>query len=196
MSTYDDSLLATRFTALAPEPLPGDWADVLCRSGVAQQKPWRLGRFGAFGGRRRRRLLVLAAAALVVVVATASAIGSVRDFILDRGFIGLPPVRATASDLLRDKSRTRSEGDVVASPEGGGPVAVQGRLVKDCYRLTTEEAREAAEALSGLDPDPGWGMQYGLAYRVAEGNNWWEGTGVSFEPYFPDGRLPFAAPSG
>jgi hypothetical protein len=96
MSTYDETLLAARFAALAPEPLPGDWADVLRRSGVAQQRPWRLGRFGAFRGRRRRRVLVLAAAALVVVVATACAL-AVRAFIVDRGFIGLPPKGATPS---------------------------------------------------------------------------------------------------
>ena len=29
MSTYDDNLLAARFAALAPEPLPGNWDDVL-----------------------------------------------------------------------------------------------------------------------------------------------------------------------
>jgi hypothetical protein len=46
---------------------------------------------------RRRRFVALAAAALVVAVGTASAIGSVRDFILDRGFIGLPPDGATPS---------------------------------------------------------------------------------------------------
>ena len=44
MSTYDDNLLAARFAALAPEPLPGDWADVL-------------GRAGARKGRRRARAL-------------------------------------------------------------------------------------------------------------------------------------------
>ena len=93
MTTYDDNLLASRFAALAPEPLPGDWADVLRRSGVAQQK---LGHFGAFRGRRRRRLLVLAAAALVIVVAAASAL-AVRAFIVDSGFVGLPPEGATPS---------------------------------------------------------------------------------------------------
>ena len=45
----------------------------------------------------RRGLLALVAAALIVVVGTASAIGGVRDFFLDRGFIGLPPVGATPS---------------------------------------------------------------------------------------------------
>jgi hypothetical protein len=96
MTTYEDNLLAARFAALAPEPLPGDWADVLRRSGVARQKPWRLGRFGAFRGRHRRHLLVLAAATLVVVMATASAL-AVRAFIVNRGFIGVPPEGAMPS---------------------------------------------------------------------------------------------------
>ena len=34
MSTYEDNLLAARFSALAPEPLPGDWADVVGRVGA------------------------------------------------------------------------------------------------------------------------------------------------------------------
>ncbi len=46
--------------------------------------------------RRRRRLVAFAAAALVAVVGTASAFGSVRDFFLDRGFIGLPPAGSDA----------------------------------------------------------------------------------------------------
>jgi len=36
MTTYDDNLLVSRFAALAPEPLPGDWDDVLGRAGVAR----------------------------------------------------------------------------------------------------------------------------------------------------------------
>lgn len=61
-----------------------DWNDVL-------------GRFRAHRGRRRRRLVVVAATALVVAVGTASAIGGVRDLVLHRGFIGLPPLGATPS---------------------------------------------------------------------------------------------------
>ena len=34
MSTYEDSLLAARFAALAPEPLPGDWDEILGRAGA------------------------------------------------------------------------------------------------------------------------------------------------------------------
>jgi hypothetical protein len=49
--------------------------------------------------RHRRRLVALAAAVLVMAVGTASAIGSVRGFgfILDQGFIGLPPEGAAPS---------------------------------------------------------------------------------------------------
>ena len=61
-----------------------DWDDVIDRS-------------RAHHARSRRRLVAFAAAALVVVVGTASAFGSVREFFLDRGFIGLPPQEATPS---------------------------------------------------------------------------------------------------
>ena len=56
----------------------------------------RLSRSGAHQ-RRRRRLLAVAAAALIVAVVSGSAIGSVRDFVLRTGFIGLPPIGATPS---------------------------------------------------------------------------------------------------
>lgn len=95
MSTYEDTLLAARFAALAPEPLTGDWDEVLGRAGAARKRR-RLGRSGALQGRRRRRLVVLAAAALVVAIATASAFG-VRTLLPDRGIIGLPPEGATPS---------------------------------------------------------------------------------------------------
>jgi len=68
---------------LPATPGPADWDDVLSRSGAHQ--------------RRRRRLVAVAAIALVVAVGTGSAIGSVRDFVLRTGFIGLPPIGATPS---------------------------------------------------------------------------------------------------
>ena len=68
---------------LPSTPGPADWDDVLSRSGAHQ--------------RRRRRLVAVAATALVVAVGTGSAIGSVRDFVLRTGFIGLPPIGATPS---------------------------------------------------------------------------------------------------
>lgn len=61
-----------------------DWTDVLRRAREGQV-------------RRRRRLVALAAATLIAVVGTASAFGTVRDFFLSRGFIGLPPLGATPS---------------------------------------------------------------------------------------------------
>ncbi len=63
----------------------------------------------------------------------------------------------------------------MASPRRGGPVEVQGRWVEYCSKLTTEEARDVAEALSGLDPEPA--PRRRLQYRLAEGAaHWWEGT--------------------
>jgi hypothetical protein len=97
MSTYEDTLLAARFDALAPEPLfPGDWDDVLDRAGAV--RPSRRGFASSLwrGGRRRKLVVALAVAVLVAVAATA-ALGVVRLFILDKGFVGLPPVGATTS---------------------------------------------------------------------------------------------------
>jgi hypothetical protein len=380
MSTYEHDLLTARFAALAPQPLPGDWDDVLGRAGAVRPHRRPLARSLWRGGRRRKLVVALAVAVLVASVA-AAAYGTVRVLFLDRGFIGLPPVGATpsapesgelvlhylgrsatrakgrhvaplvqawvyadgriiwseesgqssrpvpeganelasgyleqrltldgvellrsevvgllkgsgipletvptddeprgypslevregdrlvranwggtdiappsrtpkqlaalrrvdalvtdtasvlpasawavrkirayvpshyavcihtappkddsqllsllptqAADVLRDKSRTRLGGDVVASPDGGGPVAVQGRYVTYCSKLTTEEARELAEALSGLDPEPRLArLQYQLA-GPAEGAHWWEGTEIWFEPYFPHGQV-------
>jgi hypothetical protein len=94
MSTYEDNLLAGRFAALAPEPLPGDWADVVGRVGARKGRRW-LGLPGTFRQRRRRLFVVLAVAAFVAVV-SASAL-AVRAFVLDKGFTGLPPLGATPS---------------------------------------------------------------------------------------------------
>jgi hypothetical protein len=102
---------------------------------------------------------------------------------------------ARAADLLRDNSRTRSDGQPYGAREPDGPMVVLGRSVTDCYTLTTEEAREAAEAVSGLESAPGSGTHW-LAYRVAKGTNWWEETTISFEPYFPDGQIPWSRPFG
>jgi hypothetical protein len=65
-------------------PGSSDWNDVLRRAREGQV-------------RRRRRFVALAAATLVAVVGTASTFGTVRDFVLHRGFIGLPPLGATPS---------------------------------------------------------------------------------------------------
>lgn len=109
MSTYEEGLLAARFSALAPVPLPGDWDKVLDRAGAARKgRPW-LERPAAHLGRRRRLLVVLAVVALVAAVSTA-AWAIVREFVLDRGFVGLPPVGALPS--------TPESGELIVSFRG------------------------------------------------------------------------------
>lgn len=107
MSTYDDSLLAARFSALAVEPLPGDWTDVVVRADARKvRRPLR---------QRRRRLLVVLALVAFVAVVTASAL-AVRAFVVDDGFIGLPPAGATPS--------TPESGELVLAAYG---IAAAGR---------------------------------------------------------------------
>ncbi len=97
MNSHEDNPLAARFDALAPEPLAGDWDDVLRRASAARSGRPRPERSHTRQGHRRRRLVAVAAAVLVVATLTAAASGTVRDFFLDRGFIGLPPQGATPS---------------------------------------------------------------------------------------------------
>jgi hypothetical protein len=106
--------------------------------------------------------------------------------------LSLLPTRA--ADLLGDKSRTRLGGEVQEAREGGH-VVVLGRSVTYCFKLTTEEARKVAEAVSGLDREPGW-RRFGLAYRVAEAVNHLNPTMLWFEPYFPHGQFTFSGPFG
>ena len=103
----------------------------------------------------------------------------------------LPP---RAAELIRDKSRTRLGGEVVEAREGGRTV-VLGQSVTYCFKVETEEAHEVADALSGLEPEPGW-RNFGLAYRVAEPVGHLNPTRLWFEPYFPDGRFTFSGPFG
>ncbi len=108
MSTYDDSLLAIRFAALAPEPLPGNWADVVGRVDSGWKGRRELGLPDALSRRRRRLVVVLAVVALVAVV-SASAL-AVRAFVIEKGFIGIPPIGATPS--------TPTRGELVLSAYG------------------------------------------------------------------------------
>jgi len=94
---------------------------------------------------------------------------------------------ARAEELLRDKSQKRLAGEVVEAREGGRTV-VLGRSVTYCFKVESEKAREVADALSGLDPEPGW-KHFGLAYRVAEPVNNLNPTWIWFEPYFPHGQF-------
>jgi hypothetical protein len=129
MSMYEDTL-AARFGALAPEPLAGDWKDVLDRAGRARQGRRRLA--DSLQSRRRRQLVVLAAVALMVVVGAASAL-AVRAYVLDQGIVGLPLVGAPPS--------TPKKGELVFSfvfaHTGGDPgrfsvrVYADGRLVSE-----------------------------------------------------------------
>jgi hypothetical protein len=135
MTTYEDGLLAVRFASLAPEPLPGDWADVVGRAGTAGRE--RLGRRGSVLQRRRRLLVMFAAIALVAVL-SASAL-AIRAFLIDRGFIGIPPVGATAS--------TPERGDLVLSAFAAGTsiyVYADGRLVWRRERPRGTELRASA----------------------------------------------------
>jgi hypothetical protein len=99
-----------------------------------------------------------------------------------------------AADLLRDKSLTHSEGELVEGREGGQTVVI-GRSGTDCFKVETEEARKVADALSGLEPEPGWD-RFAPAFRVAEAVDHLNPTWIWFEPYFPDGRIPFSGPFG
>jgi len=99
--------------------------------------------------------------------------------------LSLLPTRA--ADVLRDKSRTQSEGGFEMQTDSG-PVEVPGRWVRYCHKLATEEARQVADSLSGLDQDPRWwGLT--LAYRVAGEANDGDATAIWFEPYFPHGQF-------
>ena len=104
---------------LPATPGPADWDDVLSRSGAHQ--------------RRRRRLVAVAAIALVVAVVSGSAIGSVRDFVLRTGFIGLPPIGATPSSSGERRARDLVLGPLGCQREGQGRtrawVYADGRLI-------------------------------------------------------------------
>jgi hypothetical protein len=100
--------------------------------------------------------------------------------------LALLPTRA--ADALRDKSRTRYDGEVLEAREGGRTV-VLGRSVTYCSKLTTEEARGVADALSVLKRESGWGAN-SLTYQVTEPVGL-EDTDVFFEPYLPHGRFHY-----
>jgi hypothetical protein len=100
MTDLDRASLDRIMPAVAGAP---DWNDVLGRSRAHE---------------RRQRVITLAAAALVAVIATASAFG-VRAFVLDKGFIGLPPVGATPS--------APENAELVLSYFGAGPEGTGGK---------------------------------------------------------------------
>jgi hypothetical protein len=97
-----------------------------------------------------------------------------------------------AADVLRNKSRTGRDGEVVGNTREDERMRVLGRSVTYCSKLTTEEAREVAEAFSGRDPDPRFHGVV-LAHRLADGVHDWETTSIWFEPYFPHGQVTCSA---
>jgi hypothetical protein len=131
MSMYDDSGLSGRFAALAPEPLSGNWHDVLDRAGRAQNARQRLERFRFVPGRRRRLVVALAAFALATAVTTAGW-AIVHEVVLHKGFVGLPPVGATPSAPESGQLviQYRVDTDGIEHADGGrGWVYADGRLI-------------------------------------------------------------------
>ena len=131
MSTYEDSGLSGRFAALAPEPLPGNWDEVLDRAGTARTGRQRLGRFRFVPSRRRRLVVVLAAVALATAV-TAAGWAIVREVVLHKSFVGLPPVGATQSAPESGELVIQYWLDTIGPKGGGGArawVYADGRLI-------------------------------------------------------------------
>jgi hypothetical protein len=121
MSTYDESRLAARFAALAPEPLAGDWEDVRARVGTAQK---RRPRFAGTRWSPRRRLVVFAAVVFVILAGTASAF-AVHTILATRGIVGLAPAGATPS--------TPTNGELVVGFSFGHSWSDAGRLDVSVY---------------------------------------------------------------
>jgi hypothetical protein len=99
-----------------------DWADVMSRSRAQR-------------GRRRRRVVVALAAAALVALGTASASGSLREFVRGVGFIGstgsagLHPPAATRPVLTEAGVRfsfrvPRSWGTIPTKKSPGGPISL------------------------------------------------------------------------
>jgi hypothetical protein len=130
MSMYDHSGLSGRFAALAPEPLSANWDEVIDRAGMARNGRQRFERSRAVLGRRRRLVVVLAALALATAAATAGW-AIVREVVLDKGFIGLPPMGATPSAPESGKLviQYRVDAEGLEHPAGRGWVYTDGRLI-------------------------------------------------------------------
>jgi hypothetical protein len=128
MTTFEDNLLAGRFAALAPEPLAGDWADVVARAGVTRRGQPFLRRSRSLS-RRRRLVVVLAVVALVIMGAASSF--ALRAIVFDRGGVTAFPPRGT-------KPSTPAAGRLVIhyhGRAGGWPVVqvwvyADGRIIR------------------------------------------------------------------
>ena len=143
----------------------------------------------------RRGVVALVAAALIVVVGTASAIGGVRAFILDQGFIGLPPVGATPSTpesgelVIRWLGRTATP-----APLSGGPlfrvwVYADGRIIWSRDGAIPEGANEFTSGYleRRLTPE-------GVELLRSEVVGLLEGSGIHSRPFRPT-RSPAGSPA-
>jgi hypothetical protein len=147
-----------------------------------------------------RRIDALLTDPVSVLPSSAWAVGEVRAYVPSHYAVCIatsPPkvgsqllslLPARAADMLRDKSRTRFDGEAFGNTREDERMRVLGRTVTYCSKLTTEEAREVANIVSGLER-PGWTRPYTLVYLVAEGAHDWEATTISFDPYFPHGQF-------
>lgn len=155
MTMYDDNVLASRFAAVAPEPLAGDWDDVIARAAAARTDPTRLRYYGSLG--RRRRLVVALAVVALVAVVTATAIGGVREFVLDQGFLGLAPEGATPSSpesgelVLHYWGRSASHAKGIARPQVQVWVYADGRIIwsEESGHSSKPPPEGATELISG-----------------------------------------------
>ena len=147
MSMYDDSELSGRFAALAPEPVSGNWDEVLDRAGMARNGRQRFERSRAVPGRRRRLVVVLAALAVATAAATAGW-AIVREVVLHKSFIGLPPVGATRS--------APESGELViqywANIQGRVWVYADGRLITLGQRTDSSSSGSRPRASSSCGP--------------------------------------------
>ena len=184
MSTYEDSLLAARFASLAPEPLPGNWDDVLGRAGARTSNRGQKG--------HRRRLLVAFAVIAIVAATAAATVGAVRYFVLDKGFIGVPPEGVVSStpergELVlryfgpnpghRGKSRVwvYADGRVISLrgttlPEGANAVStgfLEQRLTRDGVEKLRSEVAESTGV--GQPPPGGAPLSFHTIIEVREG---------------------------
>jgi hypothetical protein len=114
----------TNFDRILPSTTGSpDWADVMSRSRAQL-------------GRRRRRVVVALAAAALVALGTASAFGSVREFVRDVGFIGLPPQGAKDAAGPTELNGTVGPGYTILLKKGAVTVKT---LKPGRYRLTVQD---------------------------------------------------------
>jgi hypothetical protein len=151
---FEDALLARILAELRPaeEPRP--------REG----RPWHIRLLPGVPWRHagRRRLVALAAAALLVAVGTASAF-AVRAFVLDRGFLGLPPEGASPSAPESGDLVLKGSGRSLSIPNHYNPrgrswfgalvsiwVYADGRVIWQHQEARTAVPEGASQFTSGL----------------------------------------------